>query len=89
MKKLTDHDLLLRIDERQQAIKAKVASIEASLSGVVKDCDDEYQEMRNKVDSMWDSKNRVVGWLLGCGIAGGTISTLLTGLVKTVLAFIK
>lgn len=89
MKQFTDHDLLLRIDERQQIIKAKVASIEESLDGVVKNCDEDYQEMKNKVDSMWDSKNKMIGWFLGSGIAGGMASTLIGDLVKSVYAMLK
>jgi len=51
--------------------------------------DDEYKELKSKVDSLWDSKNKVLGWLIGAGMAGGFTSTLLQGLVKTVLASIK
>ena len=51
--------------------------------------DSEYKELKIKVDSLWDSKNKLVGWMLGAGIAGGGVSALLSGAVKTVLALIK
>lgn len=48
--------------------------------------DDEYRELKGKVDSLWDSKNKMVGWMLGAGIAGGGVSALLSSLVKTISA---
>lgn len=89
MKLPSDHDLLTRIDERQQVIKSKLEGVEKCVAKSVNIDDEEYKEMRVKVDSLWDSKNKLVGWMLGAGIAGGGISTLLNNLVKAVGAQIK
>jgi len=69
-------------------IKKGVEEISNSLNCMVKN-DDDYKELKYKVDSLWDSKNKMVGWMLGAGIAGGGISALLNSLVKTVSAIIK
>jgi len=69
-------------------IKKGIDDINDSLSCMVKN-DDEYKELKSKVDSLWDSKNKIVGWMLGAGIAGGGISTFLASAVKTIMAQIK
>ncbi|MBU1092533.1 hypothetical protein KJ836_02610 [Patescibacteria group bacterium] len=88
-KSLSDHDLLLRIDERQRNIKNQVNSVKNSLNCVVKTTDDDYIEIRTKVDSMWDSKNKMIGWMLGAGIAGGGIATFMKTLTIEVLGFFQ
>ena len=69
-------------------IKKGIDDVNNSLDCMVKN-DDEYKELKTKVDSLWDDKNRMIGWMLGAGIAGGGISTVLDGLIKTVSAMIK
>lgn len=66
-------------------IKKGIDDINGSLNCMVKN-DDEYRELKGKVDSLWDSKNKMVGWMLGAGIAGGGVSALLSSLVKTISA---
>ena len=80
-KKVNDHDLLLRIDERQKNILGKVSSLCEQLDKKV-DYDADYQEIVRKVENLWDSKNRMIGWMLGAGIAGGTVSTVLKSIVE-------
>lgn len=53
------------------------------------DNDKTYTEMVDKVDNLWDSKNKLLGYMLGAGVAGGGISVILSGAVKTVFALIK
>jgi len=69
-------------------IKKGVEKISNSLDYMVKN-DDEYKEMKNKVDDLWDSKNRMIGWLLGAGIVGGATSSVLQDIIKSVLAMTK
>jgi hypothetical protein len=42
--------------------------------------------MTDKVDNMWDSKNKMIGWMLGAGIAGGGIASFVSTAVKTIMA---
>ena len=71
-----------------EAIKENVIDIKNKMECMVPN-DSEYKELKLKVDSLWDSKNKLVGWMLGAGIAGGGVSALLSGAVKTVLALMK
>ena len=71
-----------------EAIKENVIDIKNKMECMVPN-DSEYKELKIKVDSLWDSKNKLVGWMLGAGIAGGGVSALLSGAVKSVLALIK
>lgn len=71
-----------------EAIKENVIDIKNKMECMVPN-DSEYKELKMKVDSLWDSKNKLVGWMLGAGIAGGGVSALLSSAVKTVLALIK
>ena len=71
-----------------EAIKENVIDIKNKMECMVPN-DSEYKELKLKVDSLWDSKNKLVGWMLGAGIAGGGVSALLSGVVKTVLALMK
>ena len=71
-----------------EAIKENVIEIKEKLNCMVPN-DSEYKELKFKVDNLWDSKNKLVGWMLGAGIAGGGVSALLNGLIKTVSASIK
>ena len=86
MKIPSDHDLLTRIDERQQIIKSKVENIEKCIAKTVSIDDEEYKEMRAKVDSLWDSKNKMIGWMIGAGAAGGSIVTILRTIAIDVFA---
>ena len=76
------------IANKVETIKETVVKIENKLDCMVPN-DSEYKELKFKVDNLWDSKNKLVGWLLGAGVIGGTASNLLSSLVKTVMAAIK
>ena len=69
-------------------LKEGIDDIKGSLSYMVKD-DSEYKEVKTKVDQLWDDRNKLLGWLIGAGITGGVTSSVLQGLVKTVLASIR
>jgi len=69
-------------------IKENVVEIKEKLNCMVPN-DSDYKELKMKVDSLWDSKNKLVGWMLGAGIAGGGVATILKGLVTQVIAMIK
>ena len=76
------------IANKVETIKETVVEIKQKLNCMVPN-DSEYKELKFKVDNLWDSKNKLVGWLLGAGVIGGTASNLLSSLVKTVMAAIK
>ena len=48
--------------------------------------DIDYKEMVSKVNNLWDIKQRMIGWMIGAGVAGGTTVTLLKDIVEKVLA---
>ena len=73
------------IANKVETIKENVMEIKQKLNCMVPN-DSEYKELKMKVDSLWDSKNKLVGWMLGAGIAGGGVSTVLSGLIKVIQA---
>lgn len=66
-------------------IKENVVEIKKKMDCMVPN-DSDYKELKMKVDSLWDSKNKLVGWMLGAGIAGGGVSAVLSGLIKVIQA---
>ena len=76
------------LSEKMDTVKFTVVKIEKKLDCMVPN-DADYQELKMKVDNLWDSKNKMVGWFLGAGLAGGSVATLLQSLIKTVSAMIK
>ena len=83
--KTSDHDLIVRIDERQSNMMDKMTALNKKMDTMVPN-DSEYQEIKFKVDNMWDSKNKMLGWMVGAGISGGGIGAILTGVIKQVAA---
>ena len=73
------------IANKVETIKENVMEIKQKLNCMVPN-DSEYKELKMKVDSLWDSKNKLVGWMLGAGIAGGGVSAVLSGLIKVIQA---
>jgi CO dehydrogenase nickel-insertion accessory protein CooC1 len=73
------------IANKVETIKENVVEIKNKLNCMVPN-DSEYKELKMKVDSLWDSKNKLVGWMLGAGIAGGGVSAVLSGLIKVIQA---
>jgi hypothetical protein len=84
----SDHDLIVRIDERQAGMATQLNTVIKKIDCMVPN-DNEYQELKIKVDSLWDSKNKMIGWLIGAGIGGGGIGALLTNIATTVIASFK
>lgn len=66
-------------------MKEGIDTIKSSLDCMVKD-DSEYKELKTKVDNLWDDRNKLIGWLIGSGIIGGSVSVLAQNLVKTIQA---
>lgn len=66
-------------------MKEGIDTIKDSLNCMVKD-DSEYKELKNKVDNLWDDRNKLIGWLIGSGIIGGSVSVIAQNLVKTIQA---
>ena len=81
---MKDRELLIRIDERQAGMSKKIANLCDTLSLKVNN-DEKYKEMVGKVDNLWDSKNKVIGWLIGSAGIGG-IAGALANQIKEVLA---
>ena len=87
-KTVGDRELLIRIDERQSNMMDKMTTLNKKMDTMVPN-DDEYKETKAKVDSLWDSKNKMIGWLLGSGVVGGSVSVALQNIVKIVFASMK
>jgi hypothetical protein len=81
----SDNKLLIRIDERQKQVANDIVEIKDSLKCTVKD-DDDFKDLKNKVKTLWDERNKVIGWLLACGIVGGTTGALIKNFVASVFA---
>jgi len=92
----TDNTLLIRIDERQKEMARDIANINKKLEGLVTEdkCKErqnnfnkEFLDIRSKTSILWDDRNKVIGYVVGGGMVGGGISALLTGAVKTIMAY--
>ena len=66
-------------------MKEGIDTIKDSLNCMVKD-DSEYKELKTKVDNLWDDRNKLIGWLIGSGIIGGSVSVMAQNLIKTIQA---
>ncbi len=69
-------------------MKKGIDDIKGSLNCMVKN-DNDYKEMKDKVDILWDIKNKLIGYMLGAGISGGIIGSLLKGIATDVIAMLK
>jgi len=69
-------------------MKKGIDDIKGSLNCMVKN-DDDYKDMKDKVDTLWDIKNKLIGYMLGAGISGGVIGSLLKGIATDVIAMLK
>ena len=69
-------------------MKQGIDDIKGSLNCMVKN-DDDYKDMKDKVDTLWDIKNKLIGYMLGAGISGGVIGSLLKGIATDVIAMLK
>ncbi len=63
---ITQKELLIRIDERQRQMSADISHLKTILCGKVDD-GSEYQTMKQKVNELWDFKNRALGYAAGAG----------------------
>lgn len=82
----TTNKLLIRIDERQHIMSDDIKIIKTKLDFKVDDNKD-YCDMKDKVYKLWDDRNKMLGYMIGAGVAGGGISTFLAGAVKTILTY--
>jgi len=73
------------IANKVETIKENVMEIKEKLNCMVPN-DSEYKELKSKVDSLWDDKNRLIGWLIGSGVIGGSVSVIAQSIVKTIQA---
>jgi hypothetical protein len=95
VKNQSDNDLLIRIDERQKEMSKDILAIKNKLETVVTNekCIErqtnfskDFMDLRNKTNTMWDERNKLLGYMIGAGMAGGGISAFLVGAVKAVMA---
>ena len=67
-----DHDLLVRIDERQAHILLELKELKNSQKNYV--CyDDNFKEMEGKIDTLWDMRNKMLGYSAAAGALGAVI----------------
>lgn len=63
---ITQKELLIRIDERQRQMSADLNELKTILTGKVDD-GNEYQTLKQRVNELWDFKNRALGYAAGAG----------------------
>jgi hypothetical protein len=92
MTKETNETLLIRIDERQKEMSKKLDNISNGLSNKI-DCEEfeqfknkEFKELKDKMSTLWDERNKLIGLLLACGIIGGTTGAMIKQVVSSVFA---
>ena len=66
-------------------LKEGIDEIRGSLKTMVPN-DDEFKQMKERVDKMWDNQNKMIGWMVGAGAAGGGVAVLIKSLVTQVIA---
>jgi hypothetical protein len=66
-------------------IKSEVGEMKSCMELNVKN-DDTYKEIVSHTKTLWDERNRVIGWLLACGVVGGTTGALIKQFISGVLA---
>jgi len=81
----TQNNLLIRIDERQKEMARDMSIINNKLDLMVLN-NEEYKDLKRKVSTLWDERNKLIGWMLGAGLVGGTTGALVKQLVSTVFA---
>lgn len=69
-------------------MKKGIDDIKGILNCTVKE-DDDFKSMKAKVNTLWDERNKLIGWMLGAGIIGGTTGALAKQIVTSVFANIK
>lgn len=77
---LSNKDLLIRIDERQQQIRREIELLRGEVCKRVEN-DDDYHDLRKKVNTLWDWKNKTIGYAAGAG----AVASLTFELLKSVL----
>lgn len=81
MNNITNKELLYRIDERQQVIMKAITSIQESVEERVMN-DEEYKEMRKKVEMLWEAQiqlKTIVKMAIAIGgFVGGVAASLVT-----------
>ena len=85
MQKETNETLLIRIDERQKEVLHKVQNIETEMKTTVKE-DENFKNLNNKVKTLWDDRNKIIGWVVGAGVVGGSTANLICNGVKSLFA---
>jgi predicted nucleic acid-binding Zn-ribbon protein len=88
---MSQRELLIRIDERQknmgqdiQTLNEKMESINNTLLGKVEN-NVEYHEMKAKVDTIWDWKNKVMGYVAAISLVVSTVSGFVFWLLQRYL----
>jgi hypothetical protein len=77
---LSNKELLIRIDERQRRILNDISDIKRTLNGKV-DNDESYGEMREKVETLWDMKNKLIGYAAGSGAVASLVFEIVKGYI--------
>lgn len=78
-KDLTNKELLIRIDERQQGLTHKIEDICNKMEGKV-DIED-FKPYKVKTEALWDNQNKAIGWVIAGATGGGLVQ--LAGILVT------
>ena len=96
MNKETNETLLIRIDERQKEMAKKIDEMSSKLDKVVmeEDCDkrqsnfcSEMKTVKKDVDDLKALKNKLIGWIAGVAVVGGSVGGLTVKGLSQILAY--
>ena len=80
-----DYRLLISINEKLTDICEEIRQINKNLSKKV-DNDEEYKDLKIKVNSLWELRTKIIGMLIGSSLGGGLIASILDNIVRNVFA---
>ena len=82
----TERELLIRIDERQKSMNESIIRIESNMSSKV-DNNQDYKDMVLRVSTMWDLKNRTMGYASALSAVIAVAATLIIEYIRSL--FVK
>ena len=71
-KDFTQKELLIRIDERQKQMSKDIRELKKKICDKVPN-DDDYKSMKQRVDELWDWKNKAIGIAAASGAAASLV----------------
>ena len=84
MPEVTYRELIKEIKELKTELSERMKSLENCIDERVTLV--EFSEYKNKTNSLWDERNKIVGYVIGGGAVGGMISSGMGKIITEVMA---